>query len=260
MSIQICHVTSIGISITLSSLKWKSLKLCHEHLFVLKRWSDCWNNGQLRLSWWIGNWGHFITKMSSQWFKDCHYKDKMVMRPSHFITGIHIWKKHIFYWKEYLAVVHHQVEVRAPFNTLSPRQNGRHFPDDIFKCIFLNEIIRISIKISLKFVPKVAINNIPALVQIMAWRRPGNKLLSEAMMVNLLTHKCINRPQWVKWFQTWGKTWYTNFNWSASTWFEAFAWWNTLKKYDNLYISIFYHFLTPELLPLGKYELIYLAT
>ena len=27
----------------------------------------------------------------------------------------------------------------APFDTLRPRQNGRHFPDDIFQCIFLNE-------------------------------------------------------------------------------------------------------------------------
>ena len=36
--------------------------------------------------------------------------------------------------------------------------------DDIFKCIFLNENIRISIKISLKFVPKGPINNTPALV------------------------------------------------------------------------------------------------
>ena len=42
--------------------------------------------------------------------------------------------------------------------------NGRHFPDDIFKCIFLNENVLISIKISLKFVPKGQINNIPALV------------------------------------------------------------------------------------------------
>ena len=42
--------------------------------------------------------------------------------------------------------------------------NGRHFPDDIFKCIFLNENVFISIKISLKFVPKGQINNIPALV------------------------------------------------------------------------------------------------
>ena len=41
--------------------------------------------------------------------------------------------------------------------------NGRHFPDDIFKCIFLNENVLISIKISLKFVPKGQINNIPAL-------------------------------------------------------------------------------------------------
>ena len=69
--------------------------------------------------------------------------------------------------------------------TLRPRQNGRHFADDIFKCIFLNENVSISIKISLMFVPKGPINNIPALVQIMAWRRPGDKPLSEPMMVNL---------------------------------------------------------------------------
>ena len=83
------------------------------------------------------------------------------------------------------------------FNTMGPRQDGRHFPDDIFKCIFLNENIRISIKISLKFVPKGPINNIPALVQIMAWRRPGDKPLSEPMMVSLMTHICVTWPQWV---------------------------------------------------------------
>ena len=54
------------------------------------------------------------------------------------------------------------------FDTLRPRQNGRHFADDIFKCNFLNENVWISIGISLKFVPKDPINNIPALVQIMA--------------------------------------------------------------------------------------------
>ena len=54
---------------------------------------------------------------------------------------------------------------------------------DIFKCIFLNENVWISIKISLKFVPKGLINNIPALVQIMVWRRLGDKPLSEVMMV-----------------------------------------------------------------------------
>ena len=52
-------------------------------------------------------------------------------------------------------------------NSLRPRQNGRHFPDNIFICIFLNEIVWISIKISLKFVPRGQMNNIPALVQLM---------------------------------------------------------------------------------------------
>ena len=77
-------------------------------------------------------------------------------------------------------------------NTLRPRQNGRHFADDIFKCIFLNENVWIPIKISLKFVPQGLINNIPALVQIMAWRRPGDKPLSGPMMVRLPTHIWVN--------------------------------------------------------------------
>ena len=84
------------------------------------------------------------------------------------------------------------------FNTLRPRQNDRHFPDDTFKRIFLNENVRISIKISPKFVPKCPIKKIPALVQIMAWRRPGDKPLSEPMMIRLQTHICVTRPQWVK--------------------------------------------------------------
>ena len=74
------------------------------------------------------------------------------------------------------------------FNALRPRQNDRHFPDDLFKCIFLNENVWISIKNSLKFVPKGPIDNIPALVQIMAWRRLGDKPLSEPMIVRLPTH------------------------------------------------------------------------
>ena len=83
-------------------------------------------------------------------------------------------------------------------NTLRPRQHGRHFAYDTFKCIFLNENVWTPIKISLKFVPKGPINNIPALVQIMAWRRPGDKPFSEPMMVSLPTHICVVRSQWVK--------------------------------------------------------------
>ena len=42
------------------------------------------------------------------------------------------------------------------------------FTDDIFKCIFLNENIWIMKKNQLRFVPKGQIDNMPALVQIMA--------------------------------------------------------------------------------------------
>ena len=82
-----------------------------------------------------------------------------------------------------------------PVNTSRPRQNGRHFADETFNLIFVNENVRISIKFPLKFVPKGQINNIPALVQIMAWRRTGDKPLSEPVMVSLLTHICVTRPQ-----------------------------------------------------------------
>ena len=80
-------------------------------------------------------------------------------------------------------------------NSLRPRQNGRCNTDDTFKCIFLNENVWIPTKISLKFVPRGPINDISVLVQIMAWRRPGDKPLSELMMVSLLTHICVTRPQ-----------------------------------------------------------------
>ena len=82
-------------------------------------------------------------------------------------------------------------------NSLRSRLYRHPFADDIFKCIFLNENEWISPSISLKCVPKVRINNIPTLVLIMAWRRPGDKPLSEPMMVSLLTHICVIRPQWV---------------------------------------------------------------
>ena len=81
--------------------------------------------------------------------------------------------------------------VQELINTLRLRQNGRHFPDDIFKLHFLDDNVQISIKISLKFVPNGPINDIPALVQIMAWHQPGDKPLSIQIMLSLLTHKCI---------------------------------------------------------------------
>ena len=103
-------------------------------------------------------------------------------------------------------------------NTLRPRQNGRHFPDDIFS----------NKNGWIKFVPKVPINSIPALVQIMAWRRPGDKPLSEPMTISLLTHICVTRPQWVKsvifqhmlWIKFVSNSWEIAFRWIPQNTFD----------------------------------------
>ena len=82
-------------------------------------------------------------------------------------------------------------------HTLCLTQNGRHFPYDIFKCILLNENMWIFFKILLNFVHKGPINNTPALSQIMAWRQPGDKALSDPLKVSLLTHIRVTWPRWV---------------------------------------------------------------
>ena len=52
-------------------------------------------------------------------------------------------------------------------------------------------------KISPKFVLKEPVNNIPTSVQIVAWRPPKDKPWSEPIIVSLLRHICVTRPQWV---------------------------------------------------------------
>ena len=83
---------------------------------------------------------------------------------------------------------------------------GRDKMADIFQTTFSHAFswmknVWIFIKISMKFVPKGPIDKIPSLVQIMAWRRPGDKPLSETMMVSLLMHICGTRPHWFKVYQ-----------------------------------------------------------
>ena len=58
----------------------------------------------------------------------------------------------------------HKVNTCTCINSSPPGQNGRHFTDNIFRCIFVNEKLYILIKILLKFVPKGPIDNNPALV------------------------------------------------------------------------------------------------
>ena len=118
-----------------------------------------------------------------------------------------LFKKQLSWWFEMLKWHHYNGNMSEEntsgnkteicFNSLRLRQDGRLFADDTFKRIFWNDNIRISTKNSLKFVLKGVINIIPALVLIMAWGRPGDKPLSEPMLVRSLTHICVTRPQWV---------------------------------------------------------------
>ena len=83
----------------------------------------------------------------------------------------------------------HLIEARTKWPPFS-----RHFQMHL-----LNENVWIVIKISLKFVPQDPLNNIPVLVQIMAWRRPGDNLslyLKQWWPI-LMMYICITRPQWV---------------------------------------------------------------
>ena len=123
---------------------------------------------------------NFVVSAGCQWPESWHHDDSRVFND--------------YFWCRWFC----ECWWLRTINTLRPRQNGRHFADDIFKRIFVNANVKISIKISLKFVPKSPVSNILALVQIMAWRRPGAKPLSEPVMVSLLTHICVIRPQWVK--------------------------------------------------------------
>ena len=77
-------------------------------------------------------------------------------------------------------------------NTLILRQNCRHFAYDIFKCIFLDENVWTSLKISLKFLGSNLQNS--SIVSYNALAPSRRKPLSEPMIVNLLTHICVTRP------------------------------------------------------------------
>ena len=118
---------------------------------------------------------------------------KWIVLPLPFLTRNHLRENTATMWKQQMSRYDTKIENRRWFvtqlNTLKPKKKGHQFPDDILKCIFLNENIKISIKVSLKFVPMGLINNIPALAQIMSWCRPGAKISSEPMT---LVYWCIH--------------------------------------------------------------------
>ena len=111
-----------------------------------------------------------------------------------FLWSIYISEPNVWWWGldiECLYNLKHVCYLTLWGRVKCQPYRRRHFPKH-----FLEWSYHDLTKISLKFVPKCPINNIPTLVQIMAWRQPGAKPLSEPMLVRLLTHVCIIRYQW----------------------------------------------------------------
>ena len=86
---------------------------------------------------------------------------------------------------------------------------------------FFNGNVWIPIKISLKSVRKGPINNIPALVRIMAWPSPGDKPLSERTAPSHYLNQwwlIYRRPQRVKWCESVISVWRQR-SWPIWWWF-----------------------------------------
>ena len=89
---------------------------------------------------------------------------------------------YISFWQFHeIVTVHLQIHIGA-------QTNSRHLSVDIFKCIFFNKNVWLSIKISVTFVAKGPINNIPALDKIMASSLPDDEIVWNI---------CVTRPQWI---------------------------------------------------------------
>ena len=89
------------------------------------------------------------------------------------------------HWGELIESRCRILHSKNSINSSPPGQNGRNFTDDMFKRIFVNENIWMLNKFSLKCALWGWIHNMSALVQIMVWRRPGDKPLSEPMLTQL---------------------------------------------------------------------------
>ena len=125
-------------------------------------WPQCVKITSLSIPFWSwGNWqGHWYTNIINSIITNCPFgPHSNLPNKKHctFISSVGLLPPpgrsqapHLEWWLPQLT----EWSMGFYFNSSSPRQNGRHFADDIFKCILMNEKC-ISIRISLKFVLRV---------------------------------------------------------------------------------------------------------
>ena len=165
--------------------------------------SSGWCNGL------VPDWQQVISKISDDPVQRCMVDAYLHRQPQWLLDDQlngHVFCSHKILlweptWQSFIIIMgqpdlllmysHVRLLFSAFINTLGPRQNGRHFADDIFTCILLNENVWILIKISLSFVPKGPINNIPALVQVMNWTlRKSYKTTGHSFSFSNELHVC----------------------------------------------------------------------
>ena len=142
-------------------------------------------------------WSILVFKTLRPRQNDRHYSSSVISKQNkiHFKIGVILTRISMQYICEFITRWSHPWQTQISMCFVGGYQRNweliglaTHSADGIFKCIFLNENVWISIKISLNVVPRGPINNVLALVQIMAWCLVGVKPLCEPMLVNLLTH------------------------------------------------------------------------
>ena len=130
-----------------------------------------------------------ISKSFQVWIFSQH-KIRVIMGLSYqYNRYYHTCKTGCFYCIETEPCFHNIATTDVKIYDKLLRIHMRHWGCNFtFKCIFLDESVIISIKISLKFATKGPINNIATLIQIMVRPWPGNKPLAEPKMVRLPMH------------------------------------------------------------------------
>ena len=133
-----------------------------------RRQAIIWTNAGILLIWpWGTNFSEILIGIQAFSFTKMHLKMSSA-KWGPFCLGLNVLSASPVYVRDLTSVTN------VPADVLAPNK---------IKYMFLNDNVWISIKISLNCVHNGSINNIPPLVQIVAWRRPGYKPLPESMMV-----------------------------------------------------------------------------
>ena len=140
--------------------------------------------------------------VSDWWQQSCHWLETCDVMSAHWTWNLpKIVIITNFGWNQWRKLHQNNISIAVPFwswgvgqyhsswcsdefclTHLTLDKMAAILADDNFKCNFLNENDRILIQISLKFVTRSRIDNKPALVQVMAWRRRGDKPLPEPVL------------------------------------------------------------------------------